>query len=145
MTDDFASCMVSNTRKAARAVTRRYDAYLRPYGMTATQFSLLGGVGMMPGATVSEIAEERGFDRTTLTRNLDRLEALGLVQSHHPAHGNGRISEVTPAGEALIAKLLPLWRQAQADLEAELSAAGFTDTLGALQRLSSVQPKEPTT
>lgn len=145
MLDDLADCMVSNTRKAARAVTRRYDAYLRPYGMTATQFSLLGGVRMMPGATVSEIAEERGFDRTTLTRNLDRLEALGLVQSHHPTHGNGRISEVSFEGEALIAKLLPLWRQAQADLKAELSAAGFTDTLGALQRLSSVQPKEPTT
>lgn len=144
MLDDLADCMVSNTRKAARAVTRRYDAYLRPYGMTATQFSLLGGVRMMPGATVSEIAEERGFDRTTLTRNLDRLEALGLVQSHHPTRGNGRISEVTPEGEALIAELLPLWRQAQADLKAELSTAGFTDTLGALQRLSSVQPKEPT-
>ena len=145
MLDDFSLCMVSNTRKAARAVTRRYDAYLRPYGMTATQFSLLGGVGMMPGATVSEIAEERGFDRTTLTRNLDRLEALGLVHSHHPEHGNGRISDVTPKGEAMIAELLPLWRQAQADLEAELGAAGFTDTLGALARLSKIQPKEQTT
>ena len=145
MLDDFGLCMVSNTRKAARAVTRRYDAYLRPYGMTATQFSLLGGVGMMPGATVSEIAEERGFDRTTLTRNLDRLEDLGLVRSHQPEHGNGRISEVTPKGEALVAQLLPLWRQAQADLEAELGAAGFADTLGVLQRLSHVQPKEQTT
>ena len=144
MLDDFAECMVSNSRKAARAVTRRYDAYLRPYGMTATQFSLLGGVGMMPGASVSEIAEERGFDRTTLTRNLDRLEALGLVHSRHPDHGNGRLPRLTDKGDALIAELLPLWRQAQADLEAELGAAGFTDTLGALERLSKVQPKEQT-
>jgi DNA-binding MarR family transcriptional regulator len=144
MLDDFSLCMVSNTRKAARAVTRRYDAYLRPYGMTATQFSLLGGVGMMPGASVSEIAEERGFDRTTLTRNLDRLEALGLVQSRHPEHGNVRLPRLTDKGDALIAELLPLWRQAQADLKTELGAAGFTDTLGALERLSKVQPKEQT-
>lgn len=144
MLDDFSQCMVSNTRKAARAVTRRYDAYLRPYGMTATQFSLLGGLGMTPGATVSEIAEERGFDRTTLTRNLDRLEALGLVRSHHPEHGNGRISEITSRGEELIEELLPLWRQAQADLQADLGAAGFTATLGALERLSNVQTREQT-
>ncbi len=144
MLDDFSLCMVSNTRKAARAVTRRYDAYLRPFGMTATQFSLLGGVGMMPGASVSEIAEERGFDRTTLTRNLDRLEGMGLVRSRHPDRRNVRLPEITPRGEALIAELLPLWRQAQADLKAELSAGGFDATLAVLARLSNVQPRENT-
>ena len=56
MADDFSLCMVSNTRMAARAITRRYDGYLRPYGLSATQFSLLGGVSEMAGATVSEIA-----------------------------------------------------------------------------------------
>jgi len=58
--DDFSQCMVSNTRMAARAVTRRYDAYLRPFGVTATQFSLLGGIMQMAGATVSASGERRG-------------------------------------------------------------------------------------
>src|SRR3954463_6369703 len=102
MADDFSLCMVSNTRMAARAVTRRYDAYLRPFGVTATQLSLLGGLRELAGASVSEIAEARGFDRTTLTRNLDRLEAMGLVLSRHAEHGNGRIAEITPKGDALI-------------------------------------------
>src|SRR3569623_3326456 len=114
MPDDFSQCMVSNTRMAARAVTRRYDAYLRPFGVTATQLSLLGGIMQMAGATVSEIAEARGFDRTTLTRNLDRLEKMGLVTSRHPEHGNGRLPQITAKGDALIDQVLPLWRQAQA-------------------------------
>ena len=101
MADDFSLCMVSNTRMAARAITRRYDGYLRPYGLSATQFSLLGGVSEMAGATVSEIAEARGFDRTTLTRNLDKLEAMGLVASRHPKHGNGRMPQLTATGERL--------------------------------------------
>ena len=37
MADDFSRCLVSNSRMAARAITRRYDAYLRPFGITATQ------------------------------------------------------------------------------------------------------------
>src|ERR1700712_25409 len=102
MVDDFGLCMVSNTRMAARAITRRYDGYLKPFGLSATQFSLLGGLREMAGATVSEIAEARGFDRTTLTRNLDRLEAMGLVISGHPEHGNGRIPQITAKGDALI-------------------------------------------
>ena len=138
MMDDFSQCMVSNTRMAARAMTRRYDAYLRPFGVTATQFSLLGGLSQMPGATVSEIADERGFDRTTLTRNLDRLEEMGLVAAHHPDHGNSRISEVTPKGATLIAELLPLWRQAQADTKAELSSRTFDDSIKMLKRLAKV-------
>ena len=138
MADDFSLCMVSNTRMAARAMTRRYDAYLRPYGLSATQFSLLGGVREMTGATVSEIADARGFDRTTLTRNLDKLEAMDLVASRHPEHGNGRIPEVTAKGDAMIAELLPLWRQAQAEMRAELSPGTFDDSIKMLKRLAKV-------
>ena len=138
MADDFSLCMVSNTRMAARAITRRYDAYLRPYGLSATQFSLLGGVSEMAGATVSEIAEARGFDRTTLTRNLDKLEAMGLVASRHPEHGNGRMPQLTATGERLIADLLPLWRRAQAEMRADLSSQTFDDSIKMLKRLAKV-------
>ena len=138
MLDDFSLCLVSNSRMAARAITRRYDAYLRPFGMTATQLSLLGGLREMAGATVSEIAEARGFDRTTLTRNLDRLEAMGIVASHHPEHGNGRIAEITPRGDALLEQVLPLWRQAQAEMQAELSPRTFDDSIDVLKRLAKV-------
>ena len=112
MADDFTLCMVSNSRMAARAITRRYDAYLRPYGMTATQLSLMGGIRQLPGSTVSQLAEARGFERTTLTRNLDKLEQMGLVASS--AAGRGRVPALTKKGDALIEKLLPLWRKAQA-------------------------------
>ncbi|MEO6014683.1 MAG: MarR family winged helix-turn-helix transcriptional regulator [Devosia sp.] len=136
--DDFTQCMVTNSRMAARAITRRYDAYLRPHGLSATQLSLLGGIHLMPDVTVSEMAEARGFDRTTLTRNLDKLEQMGLATSHAPERGNGRIAEVTAKGIALIEELLPLWRQAQADMQAELSRDTFDDSLNVLRRLSKV-------
>jgi len=138
MPDDFDLCMVGNARTAARAVTRRYDAYLRSYGVTATQLSLLGGLRMLPEATVSEVAEARGFDRTTLTRNLDRLEAMGLVASRRAARGNGRICQLTGKGNMLIEELLPLWRKAQAELSAELSHDTFADSINMLRRLAKV-------
>ncbi|HWA18486.1 MAG TPA: MarR family winged helix-turn-helix transcriptional regulator [Devosia sp.] len=130
--------MVSNTRMAARAITRRYDAYLRGRGVNATQISLMGAIQMLPGSTVSELAEARGFDRTTLTRNLDRLEAMDLVDSGHAAHGNGRIPRLTGKGETLLVELLPLWRKAQAELRAELPRGAFEESLRVLQRLAAV-------
>jgi DNA-binding MarR family transcriptional regulator len=139
MNDDFTQCMVSNTRMAARAITRRYDTYLRGLGITATQLSLLGWIRLMPGSTVTELAEGRGFERTTLTRNLNRLESMGLVRSRPAKHGNGRICEMTEAGEALIETAAPLWRKAQAELRQALTPDGFDTALATLKRLAAVQ------
>ena len=136
MADDFTQCMVSNSRMAARAITRRYDAYVRPYGVTATQLSLMGGIQMLPGSTVSALADKRGFERTTLTRNLDRLEQMGLVTS--AAKGRARVPALTAKGEALLEQLLPLWRKAQDELRTELSSTTFTDSLTLLNRLAKV-------
>ena len=136
--DDFTQCMVSNTRMAARAITRRYDAYARPFGITSTQFSLLGAIVASGDRTVTELAEDRGFERTTMIRNLDRLEKLGLIVSTPAEQGNGRICKVTPAGEETVAKLLPFWRKAQAEIRAELGAERFDDTLAALRRLATI-------
>lgn len=138
MRDDFTQCMVSNSRMAARAITRRYDAYARQFGITATQFSLMGAIVAAGPQTVSDLAEARGFERTTLTRNLDRLEKLGLVQSRPADHGNGRLCSLTDKGEALVEQLLPYWRKAQAEIRDELGADGFDDTLKTLRRLAAI-------
>lgn len=138
MTDDFSLCMVSNTRKAARAITRRYDAYARPFGITSTQFSLMGALAAAGDQTVSELAEERGFERTTLTRNLDRLEKMGLVVSRPSQSGNGRLCGLTPQGNDLMQTMLPVWRKAQAEIRAELGAEAFDQTIATLKRLAAI-------
>src|SRR3954471_8473637 len=103
---DFSTCLVFNTRLAARAVTRRYDGLLRPYGVTSAQFSLMGGIKRGEGQTVSELAERNGIDRTSLTRNIDRLERMGLIVSRPAEKGNGRVCDLTEAGEALVQTLI---------------------------------------
>ena len=138
MTDDFSMCMVSNSRMAARAITRRYDAYARKFGITATQFSLLGVIVAAGPQTVTDLAEARGFERTTLTRNLDRLEKMGLIQSRAAEHGNGRICSLTVKGEELVQQLLPYWRKAQSEIREALGGAtAFTETLDTLRRLAA--------
>ena len=82
MADDFTQCMVSNSRMAARAITRRYDSYVRPYGVTATQLSLMGAIRMLPGSTVSALAvlvEKALIGQATtdeITAALERLDQL---------------------------------------------------------------------
>ena len=138
MRNDFTQCMVSNSRMAARAITRRYDAYVRPFGITATQLSVMGMIISARGRNVSELAEARGFERTTLTRNIDRLEGMGLIVSRPADHGNGRICRLTEKGEALVEEVLPIWEKAQAEIRNELGAEEFDKTIATLKRLAAV-------
>lgn len=135
---DFSTCLVFNTRMAARAVTRRYDAMLRPYGVTSAQFQLLGGIRRGQGRTVTELAEQNGIDRTGLTRNIDLLERMGLIASHPAARGNGRVCTLTEPGEAMVERLKPIWLEAQAEMRDLLSPGDFSTTLRVLKRLSRV-------
>ncbi|MBS8260148.1 MarR family transcriptional regulator [Roseibium polysiphoniae] len=142
MTDDFTLCMLMNARRAARAVSRRYDRLARPYGLTAVQFSVMGAVINGAGKTTSELADGLGMERTTLVRNLALLEQQGLIRGERLEKGNGRCHVLTERGDALVDTCLPIWRKAQAELAQELGHAEFLETVRVLQRLAEVDQPE---
>lgn len=115
MPEDLSRCLVLNTVAAARTLLRRYDAKLKPYGVTVQQFSLLAAIRFNPGDPVANLAPKIALDRTSLSRNLDRIEERGLV-TRIANTGNSRICALTPAGDALLDSLLGEWQLAQAEL-----------------------------
>ncbi len=118
--EDLARCLVLNTVSAARTLLRRYDAKLKPYGVTVQQFSLLATIRYHPGEPVASLAHKVSLDRTSLTRNLDLLESKGLIRRAQ-ASGPARICELTETGETLLDQLLVEWQQAQAGLLSRLT------------------------
>lgn len=110
-----------NTVVAARKLLRRYDAKLKPFGVTAQQFWLLATIRYHPEEPVSSLAQLVLLDRTSLTRNLNLLEQKGLVQRVAGTIGNARLCELTEHGNTVLDNLLPEWQQANAELMEGLS------------------------
>ena len=109
-----AACFANRLRAASRAITRHYDAALKPVELKISQLSVLTAVSLGQGAaTIVEIADRLGMDRSTLSRNFDPLERRGLVALGPEARHRARRASLTPAGEALMRAAYPLWRQAQ--------------------------------
>src|ERR1700757_3832201 len=73
------TCLCLHLQRAARAVARRFDAALRPLGLTSGQFSLLMSLNRSEPATMGGVATLLAMDRTTLTANLKPLARRGLV------------------------------------------------------------------
>ena len=108
-----AACISTRVRQLSRIVTRVYDDALRPLGITASQFTLLTQLAHQDGITAVEIGHTLDIEKSTLSRNLKRLLALGLLTMDPPAGRRGRGLHLTPKGESVIKQAYPVWMDAQ--------------------------------
>src|SRR6476660_1500932 len=73
------TCLCLHLQRSARAVGRRFDAALRPLGLTNGQFSLMMSLNRPEAASIGNVSGLLAMDRTTLTANLKPLERRDLV------------------------------------------------------------------
>jgi DNA-binding MarR family transcriptional regulator len=108
-----AACISTRIRQLSRIITRVYDDALRPLGITASQFTLLTQLAQQDGITAVEIGHALDIEKSTLSRNLKRLLALGHITMDPPAGRRGRGLHLTPKGEGVIQRGFPVWKEAQ--------------------------------
>ncbi|TDH60730.1 MarR family transcriptional regulator [Dankookia rubra] len=123
------ACLCLHAQRAARALARRYDAALRPLGLTSGQFSLLMALNRPEPPAMGEVASLLAMDRTTLTANLKPLERRGLLAvTPDGADRRSRRLELTELGRTLLACALPAWERTQAEAERLLADPGHLRT-----------------
>ena len=108
-----AACISTRVRQLSRIITRVYDDALRPLGITASQFTLLTQLAQQDGITAVEIGHSLDIEKSTLSRNLKRLLALGHINMDPPAGRRGRGLHLTPKGQAILKEAFPIWQDAQ--------------------------------
>ncbi len=107
------TCVATRVRQLSRIVTRVYDDAMRPHGITGSQFTLLTQLAARDSITAVEIGQDLDIEKSTLSRNLKRLLALGLIILDPPAGRRGRGLHLTPKGEGIIRSAYAVWQEAQ--------------------------------
>ncbi|KWT71520.1 MULTISPECIES: MarR family winged helix-turn-helix transcriptional regulator [Hyphomicrobium] len=107
------ACLATRVRQLSRIVTRVYDDAMRPLGITASQYTLLAQLAARDAITAVEIGHELDIEKSTLSRNLKRLLALGHINMDPPAGRRGRGLHLTPKGQAVLKEAFPIWQDAQ--------------------------------
>jgi DNA-binding MarR family transcriptional regulator len=107
-------CNCFTVRKAARQISRLYDAFLQPSGLRITQFLILATLNEQQSASVNALAERLDIERTAMGKMIGFLERDGFV-TMRPSSTDGRIRivELTPEGTELFERAAPLWLEAQ--------------------------------
>jgi DNA-binding MarR family transcriptional regulator len=115
------TCLCLHVQRAARALARRFDAALKPTGLTNGQFSLLMSLNRPIPPPMAPVAQLLAMDRTTLTAAMKPLERRGLVEVHvDKADRRSRLLVLTDAGRDILASALPIWRATHQAVEADL-------------------------
>ncbi len=87
---------------AARNVTNLYTPWLKPLGLTYTQYIVFLVLWEKDGISVTEIGEKLMLDNGTLSPLLKKMEQAGYVERHR-CRADDRVVEITltKAGKAL--------------------------------------------
>ncbi|PST20878.1 MarR family transcriptional regulator [Rhizobium sp. JAB6] len=115
------TCLCLHVQRAARALARRFDEALRPFGLTNGQFSLMMSLNRPAPASMGSVAALLAIDQTTLTAALKPLERRGWVSIvPNPKDRRARLLSLTPPGKAALAAAVPIWKTTHAALEERL-------------------------
>jgi DNA-binding MarR family transcriptional regulator len=131
------TCLCLHLQRAARALARRLDDALRPLSLTSGQYSMMMSLNRPQPPSIGSVASLLSMDRTTLTAALKPLQRRDLVTVMVDNEDRrGRRLRLTPAGRALLACALPVWRRTHAKIDRLLPPDGAGRLRRDLQTLS---------
>ena len=130
-------CLCLHLQRAARAVARRFDEALRPFGLTNGQFSLLMSLNRPSPPRIGDLVPLLAMDRTTLTAAFKPLERRGLVRVLvDPEDRRGRRIEITDAGRDALVAAVPVWRRTHDEVDALVTSRNLDGLRADLLSLS---------
>jgi len=131
------ACNCSALRQAARRVTRLYDDALAPTGLGANQYCILARLRSVGPSTIQDLAWLLVMDRSTLGHLLRPLEKRGLVRRHVSGQdARSRVTALTPAGRAVVARGRRLWMRAQERFANAFGEKGALELRARLKRVA---------
>jgi DNA-binding MarR family transcriptional regulator len=112
--------MCSTLRRTSRALSQVYEDALRPLGLRTTQFTILQVLAFAGEVTQGELGRMLAMDSTTLTRALEIMIRQRWVSKRHGQDRREWRLRLLKAGNTQLARAMPHWERAQAQLLAKL-------------------------
>ena len=130
-------CACATLRRTSRALTQTYAKHFRDSGMEVTQFTLLQALQRTGEITQRRLGEILVLDSTTLSRSLAPLHRNGWIAVRSGNDRREKRIALSASGEAQMQSALQGWNDAQTRLKKLLGEDEWTETMGAMERLTA--------
>ena len=113
-------CLGFRLRKLDRVVSGYYNEALKPLGIKISQMNILVIIAIMKQASPSDICNYARINISTLSRNIERMEAKGWVKYLPAEDGRSHYLSVTANGMKLLNSVYAAWKKAQQQVQSLL-------------------------
>ena len=121
-------CNCTALRKAARHLTRFYDACLAEVGLRGTQYAILLYLSRQGATAIGALADAMVMDRTTVGHTIKPLERDRLVSIDiDPADRRSRLISLTEQGATKVVDGRKAWSKAQRIFETSFGEGAARD------------------
>lgn len=130
-------CFCLQSGKVARLIARRYNASLAELDVTVNDISLLARMTGNERSSITKLADELGFERTTLVRNLHRMEQRKLI-ARVEQPGRAVSYTATSEGKRILKLALPIWKKNHGELMGRFGSSDGAQIMNALNKMSAI-------
>jgi len=114
-------CISSKVMRLNRVIANIFRKYLKPFDITDSQLSILFVLNKKNNLNQKQLAELVVLEKSSLNRNLTRLEKADLISKKPFPHIN-----ISQKGVSLVEKITPEWEKAMMESERLLQKDGKT-------------------
>jgi DNA-binding MarR family transcriptional regulator len=118
-------CVGYRVRRLSRVVSAIYDDAFGPLRLKISQFGILAMLGSRGPLTAAELCRLMVMDRSTASRNLQRMRRRGWLSVGPDTNGTGQTVALAPEGARVLRAAYPLWREAQEEATRRLGTDGL--------------------
>ena len=109
------------TRAAARVSRAFAERYRTEFGISIPEWRVLVHLYQAGGVSVRDIEARTDMEKSKVSRTAARLEQVGYVTKSLDGEDRRLVNlSLTPQGQALVQRILPVALQFQADMRAQL-------------------------
>ena len=137
-------CNCTALRKAARHLTRFYDACLAEVGLRGTQYAILLYLAREGAVPVGALADAMVMDRTTVGHAIKPLERDHLVSIDvDPTDRRSRLISLTKAGATKVEDGRNAWSKAQQIFESRFGEGAARDMRRTMADVAGLELDHP--
>jgi DNA-binding MarR family transcriptional regulator len=131
-------CVAYNLVKTARHMAAFYRKAIAPSGLQGNQFPQLLAIKLAQPVSVSRLAHILELDRTTLSRNLKRLQDKEYITMTATDDRRIRNVSLSDHGEEILQTALPFWNHAQHTIIEQFGTEKWNSMLQDLKALEQL-------
>lgn len=102
-------CVNAKLRRLHRLLNQQYQKVYKPFGLQGTMVPIMFIVGKMPGTNQKNIAQRLVLDQSTMSRDIQKLQAKGWITVEKGTDPRNSELYVTNEGYKVLEKVAPVW------------------------------------